>query len=147
MLANQESQGLIDMLLDVFLNFAEFVKTYVAALKETIANLQAQLEATNAGELLARIAALESALASTKQELADALANDIADEEAIAAVQAEADAQKLKAEAALVEAEAAKAKAVELAAQLAAATATQEAQNNELISKINELQAELVPSS
>jgi septal ring factor EnvC (AmiA/AmiB activator) len=141
-LANQ----IITMLLDIFLNFAEFVKNYVAALKETIANLQAQLEAANAGELLTRIAALETELATTKQALADALADDAADEEAIAAAQAEATAQAERANAAQVEAEVAQAEAARLAAELEAAKAEQEAQNNELIAKISELRAELQPS-
>ena len=135
------------MLLEIFVNFAEFVKSYVAALKETIANLQSQLEAANAGELLTRIAALESELGATKQQLADALADDVADEEAIAVAQQEADVQKAKAEAALIESEVAKAEAARLAEELSAATASQDAQNNELISKINKLQAELLPSS
>jgi chromosome segregation ATPase len=139
--------GFFDMLLDVFLNFAGLVKSYIAALKETIANLQSQLESVNAGELLTRIAALESELASTKQELADALADDVADEEAIAVAQAEADTQKAKAEAALVESKAEAAKAAKLAEELAATLAAQETQNNQLISEINKLSSELIPSS
>jgi chromosome segregation ATPase len=145
LLVNQNH--LIDMLLEIFLSFAEFVKTYVAALKETIANLQAQLEAVNAGELLTKIAALEAELASTKQELADALSDDAADKEAIAVAQADADAQQAKAEAALIESETAKATSAKLAEELATAVAAQESLNSQLITKINDLQAELMPSS
>jgi chromosome segregation ATPase len=138
---------LIDMLLDIFLNFAEFVKTYVAALKETIANIQAQLESANAGEFLTRIANLEAELAATKQQLADSLANDAADQEAIIAAQTEADTQKAKADTAQAEAEAAKLEATRLADELAAAIATQKEQEEQLMSKINELRVELDPSA
>jgi hypothetical protein len=75
------------MTLEKFLEFAEFVRQYIAARNQIEAAKDAQV-----AQLSARVAELEAQLADTLSKLAIALSNDAADADAIAKANADAKA-------------------------------------------------------